>query len=55
MDLQLDMGVRTCIRDSLFRLAGSAGQRHHTSDSAHYKKISQDDPEVVSKEESRYR
>uniref|UniRef100_A0A1J3FAQ7 Protein LNK2 n=1 Tax=Noccaea caerulescens TaxID=107243 RepID=A0A1J3FAQ7_NOCCA len=52
---KLDMGVRTCIRDSLFRLAGSAGQRHNTSDTAHSKKISQDDPEVVSKEESRYR
>lgn len=47
---KLDMGTRTCIRDSLFRLAGSAGQRHHPS-----KKTSQDDQEVTAKEESRYR
>ncbi|KAF8091140.1 hypothetical protein N665_0452s0009 [Sinapis alba] len=47
---KLDMGTRTCIRDSLFRLANSAGQRHHTSD-----KSSQDDQEVIPKEKSRYR
>ena len=49
--MQLDMGTRTCIRDSLFRLADSAGQRQHTSD-----KTSQDDQEVVIPEKkSRYR
>ncbi|CAH8382686.1 unnamed protein product [Eruca vesicaria subsp. sativa] len=47
---KLDMGTRTCIRDSLFRLAESAGQRHHASD-----KTSQDDQEVTPKEKSRYR
>ncbi|KAL0652531.1 hypothetical protein Bca4012_095222 [Brassica carinata] len=48
---KLDMGTRTCIRDSLFRLADSAGQRQHTSD-----KTSQDDQEVVIPEKkSRYR
>ncbi|XP_024013431.1 protein LNK2 isoform X2 [Eutrema salsugineum] len=52
---KLDMGIRTCIRDSLFRLADSAGQRHHTSDTAHSNKISQDDQEVIPSEKSRYR
>ncbi|KAF3493629.1 hypothetical protein DY000_02056171 [Brassica cretica] len=47
---KLDIGIRTCIRDSLFRLADSAGQRHHTSD-----KTSQDDQEAIPKEKSRYR
>ncbi|CAE6076256.1 unnamed protein product [Arabidopsis arenosa] len=52
---KLDMGTRTCIRDSLFRLAGSAAQRHYTSDTAHSNKTSQDDQEVIPREESRYR
>ncbi|KAG2325007.1 hypothetical protein Bca52824_007735 [Brassica carinata] len=52
---KLDMGVRTCIRDSLFRLADSAGQRHHTGDTSHSNKTSQDGQEVASKEKSRYR
>ncbi|KAL1212528.1 Protein LNK2 [Cardamine amara subsp. amara] len=52
---KLDMGTRTCIRDSLFRLAGSAVQRHHTGDTAHSKKTRQDDYEVIPKEESKYR
>ncbi|KAF8093716.1 hypothetical protein N665_0379s0010 [Sinapis alba] len=49
---KMDIGVRTCIRDSLFRLADSAGQRHHTGDTSHSNKTSQ---EVVPKEKSRYR
>ncbi|KAJ4885215.1 dentin sialophosphoprotein-related [Raphanus sativus] len=52
---KLDMGTRTCIRDSLFRLADSAGQRHHAGDTSHSNKTSQDDNEVVPKEKSRYR
>ncbi|CAN8254576.1 unnamed protein product [Cochlearia groenlandica] len=52
---KLDMGTRTCIRDSLFRLAGSAGQRNHTGDSAQSKKGSQCDHKVILKEESKYR
>lgn len=49
------MGTRTCIRDSLFRLAGSAAQRCYTNDVAHSNKTSQDDQEVIPKEESSYR
>ncbi|KAJ0255348.1 Protein LNK2 [Hirschfeldia incana] len=53
---KLDMGTRTCIRDSLFRLADSAGQRHHTGDTSHSnKKTSQDGQEVVPQEKSGYR
>lgn len=52
---KLDTGTRTCIRDSLFRLADSAGQRHHAGDTSHSNKTSQDDSEVVPKEKSRYR
>ncbi|CAN6930068.1 unnamed protein product [Brassica oleracea var. botrytis] len=52
---KLDMETRTCIRDSLFRLADSAGQRHHTSDTPHSNKSSQDDREVIPQEKSRYR
>ncbi|RID54302.1 hypothetical protein BRARA_G01635 [Brassica rapa] len=52
---KLDMETRTCIRDSLFRLADSAGQRHHTSDTPHSNKTSQDDQEVIPQEKSRYR
>ncbi|KAL0848012.1 hypothetical protein Bca101_021259 [Brassica carinata] len=52
---KLDMRTRTCIRDSLFRLADSAGHRHHSSDTAHSNKTSQDDQEVIPKEKSRYR
>ncbi|CAH8353533.1 unnamed protein product [Eruca vesicaria subsp. sativa] len=52
---KLDMGTRTCIRDSLFRLADSAAQRHHTSDTSHSNKTSQDGQEAIPKERSRYR
>ncbi|XP_010515978.1 PREDICTED: protein LNK2 isoform X2 [Camelina sativa] len=52
---KLNMGTRTCIRDSLFRLAGSAAQRHYTNDTAHSNKTSQDDQEVIPREKSRYR
>ncbi|KAG2257994.1 hypothetical protein Bca52824_077288 [Brassica carinata] len=52
---KLDMGTRTCIRDSLFRLADSAGHRHHSSDTAHSNRTSQDYQEVIPKEKSRYR
>ncbi|WZZ81716.1 hypothetical protein YC2023_102288 [Brassica napus] len=49
-EFSLYIGIKTCIRDSLFRLADSAGQRHHTSD-----KTSQDVQDAISKEKSRYR
>ncbi|KAJ4895812.1 dentin sialophosphoprotein-related [Raphanus sativus] len=48
---KLDMGTRTCIRDSLFRLADSAGQRHHYASD----KTIQDDQEVAPEEKSRFR
>lgn len=32
--VQLDSRIRLCIRDSLFRLAKSAVQRHYTSDTS---------------------
>ncbi|XP_023637769.1 protein LNK2 isoform X2 [Capsella rubella] len=52
---KLDMGTRTCIRDSLFRLAGSAAQRHYTNGTAHSNKTSKDDQDVIPREDSSYR
>lgn len=49
--LQLDMTVRLCIRDSLFRLAHSAMQRHYTSDTGSTNTSSKDEHETLTKEE----
>lgn len=46
---KLDMRIRLCIRDSLFRLAQSARQRQYASDTSSSNKSSRD--EVLSKEE----
>ncbi|CDP20199.1 unnamed protein product [Coffea canephora] len=46
---KLDMRIRLCIRDSLFRLAQSAGQRQNASDTSSSNKSNRD--EVLSKEE----
>ncbi|XP_040991792.1 protein LNK2 isoform X2 [Juglans microcarpa x Juglans regia] len=48
---KLDMKLRLRIRDSLFRLAQSAMQRHHASDTGSTNKSSRDEHEVVAKEE----
>ncbi|KAG2671810.1 hypothetical protein I3760_13G011800 [Carya illinoinensis] len=48
---KLDMKLRLCIRDSLFRLAQSAMQRHHASDTGSTNKSCRDEHEVVAKEE----
>lgn len=49
--IQLDMKLRLRIRDSLFRLAQSAMQRHHASDTGSTNKSSRDEHEVIAKEE----
>ncbi|XVE52266.1 hypothetical protein DITRI_Ditri02bG0109400 [Diplodiscus trichospermus] len=49
---KLDVRIRLCIRDSLFRLAQSAMQRHYASDTSSTNKSSRDDNEVA-KEESK--
>ncbi|XP_027114132.1 protein LNK2-like isoform X1 [Coffea eugenioides] len=46
---KLDMRIRLCIRDSLFRLAQSASQRQNASDTSSSNKSNRD--EVLSKEE----
>ncbi|XP_059430332.1 protein LNK2 [Corylus avellana] len=48
---KLDMKLRLCIRDSLFRLAQSAMQRHYASDTSSTNKSSRDEHEVLAKEE----
>ncbi|XP_061997233.1 protein LNK2-like isoform X1 [Rosa rugosa] len=48
---KLDIKTRLCIRDSLLRLAQSAVQRHHTSDTSSSNRNSKDEPEIVAKEE----
>lgn len=52
---KLDMGIRLCIRDSLFRLAGSAVKRHHASDTTHTNRTSRDEQEAFAIEEARKR
>lgn len=49
---KLDMKLRLCIRDSLFRLAQSAMQRHYASDTSSTNKSSRDEHEVIAIEES---
>ncbi|KAI4333014.1 hypothetical protein L6164_017871 [Bauhinia variegata] len=49
---KLDMQIRLCFRDSLFRLAHSAMQRHHASDTSSTNKRSREELEVVAREES---
>ncbi|XP_010523384.1 PREDICTED: protein LNK2-like isoform X2 [Tarenaya hassleriana] len=50
---KLDMGIRLCVRDSLFRLAGSAVKRHHADDTARTNKTSCDEQEPFAKDEAR--
>lgn len=47
----LDMRIRICIRDSLFRLAQSAMQRQCTSDTSSINRSGRDDHEVIMAEE----
>lgn len=49
---KLDIKVRLCIRDSLFRLAESAMQRHYVIDTSSSNKTSKDEDEVVAKEDT---
>ncbi|KAJ7949334.1 protein LNK2-like isoform X2 [Quillaja saponaria] len=49
---KLDIKIRLCIRDSLFRLAQSAMQRHYASDTSSTNKSSRDELELIAKEES---
>ncbi|KAL5799213.1 hypothetical protein ACOSQ4_032097 [Xanthoceras sorbifolium] len=49
---KLDVRIRLCIRDSLFRLAQSAMQRHYASDTISTNKSSWDEPEVIAKAEA---
>ncbi|KAF7836174.1 protein LNK2-like isoform X1 [Senna tora] len=49
---KLDIKIRLCIRDSLFRLAQSAMQRHYASDTSSANKSSREELEVVAREES---
>ncbi|KAF3448779.1 hypothetical protein FNV43_RR09492 [Rhamnella rubrinervis] len=48
---KLDIKVRLCIRDSLFRLAQSTMQRHYASDTSSTNKSSKDRHEGVAKDE----
>lgn len=50
---KLDMNIRLCIRDSLFRLAQSAMQRHYPSDTSSSNRSSRDEPEAVAEEEAK--
>ncbi|XP_050385217.1 protein LNK2 [Argentina anserina] len=47
---KLDINTRLCIRDSLLRLAQSAVQRHHTSDTISSNSKNKEEPETVAKE-----
>ncbi|XP_027343859.1 protein LNK2 isoform X2 [Abrus precatorius] len=49
---KLDIKIRLCIRDSLFRLAQSAMQRHYASDTSSTNKSSREELEVAAREES---
>ncbi|KAI9116623.1 hypothetical protein K1719_012281 [Acacia pycnantha] len=51
---KLDIKIRLCIRDSLFRLAQSAMQRHYASDTSSTNKSSKEELEVVAREESNF-
>ncbi|RYR32404.1 hypothetical protein Ahy_A10g046978 isoform A [Arachis hypogaea] len=48
---KLDIQIRLCIRDSLFRLAQSAIQRHYASDTSSTNKSSREELEVIAREE----
>ncbi|KAK7323322.1 hypothetical protein VNO77_26790 [Canavalia gladiata] len=49
---KLDIKIRLCIRDSLFRLAQSAMQRHYASDTGSTNKSSREELEAATREES---
>ncbi|XP_061350014.1 protein LNK2-like isoform X2 [Gastrolobium bilobum] len=49
---KIDVKIRLCIRDSLFRLAQSAMQRHDASDSSSTNRSSREEFEVIAREES---
>jgi len=51
--LQLDMRIRLCIRDSLFRLARSAMDRQSASDRSSTNTSNKDDDEVSADEGTR--
>uniref|UniRef100_A0A5B6ZSQ3 Protein LNK2 n=1 Tax=Davidia involucrata TaxID=16924 RepID=A0A5B6ZSQ3_DAVIN len=48
---KLDIRIRLCIRDSLFRLTQSAMQRHYASDTSSSNRSNRDELEVFMKEE----
>ncbi|KAL2337153.1 hypothetical protein Fmac_011599 [Flemingia macrophylla] len=49
---KLDIKIRFCIRDSLFRLAQSAAQRHYASDTSSTNKSSREALEIAAREKS---
>ncbi|XP_029128715.1 protein LNK2 isoform X2 [Cajanus cajan] len=49
---KLDIKIRLCIRDSLFRLAQSATQRHYASDTSSTNKSSREELEIAAREDS---
>ncbi|XP_058107032.1 protein LNK2 isoform X2 [Magnolia sinica] len=49
---KLDIRMRLCVRDSLFRLARSAMQRNNISDTSSTNKCSRDENEVLANEET---
>ncbi|KAL2898273.1 Protein LNK2 [Bienertia sinuspersici] len=51
---RLDMKIRLCIRDSLYRLAHSATQRHYASNTNSNKRSSSYDPDIAKEETSNH-
>lgn len=51
---RLDMNIRLCIRDSLYRLAHSATQRHYTSDTSGIKRSGTYEHDVAKEETSNH-
>ncbi|KAL4333256.1 hypothetical protein GQ457_07G019500 [Hibiscus cannabinus] len=51
---KLDVRIRLCIRDSLFRLAQNAMQRHYASDTSSTNKSSRDENKVAKEENEKH-
>ncbi|XP_022746144.1 protein LNK2-like isoform X2 [Durio zibethinus] len=51
---KLDVRIRLCIRDSLFRLAQNVMQRHYASDTSSTNKSSRDESKVAKEENKNY-
>ncbi|XVF24413.1 hypothetical protein REPUB_Repub13aG0125800 [Reevesia pubescens] len=52
---KLDVRIRLCIRDSLFRLAQNAMQRHYANDTSSTNKSSRDENEVAKEENKNHK